>query len=355
MKFIDLTGQKFNKLTVLKRDGYKGEDILWLCLCECGKTNRVIGYALTSGGTKSCGCLKNKKGAILKNEMKQAIKLRQTEKLSFVKIAKILGVGKSSVGNWCGLIEPKKKKGPVWTNAEIEILKKYYPSKGSKYCAQLINRSIPCIIQKAQVVGLKSIVTSWGPRKIVIQKISKNRVVSCCRQHGNTIHSYKDNIIIACMICTNIKAKKQRLSNLDRNRKYDRIWKKNKIKNDPVYALASRLRNQIRGAINKYVKRQCITTKGSFRLLAYKPLDLFYHLENIKQKQNSSCPICKQLYEKTGFNIEHIIPLKTAKTEKEIIDLFALSNLSLMCPNCNFSKGKKDYKTWIKEKKYVIK
>ena len=39
----DITGEKFGKLTVLKRDGYtngKRKSILWLCKCDCG--NEVL-------------------------------------------------------------------------------------------------------------------------------------------------------------------------------------------------------------------------------------------------------------------------------------------------------------------------
>lgn len=59
-KFIDLTGQKFGKLTVIKKDGYKGKRIAWLCLCECEKEIIVSGSNLVTGHTKSCGCLYNK-------------------------------------------------------------------------------------------------------------------------------------------------------------------------------------------------------------------------------------------------------------------------------------------------------
>ena len=64
MKVKDLTGEKFGDLTVVKRaDDYispKGKHYLrWLCLCTCGNTCIVIGETLKSGGTRSCGCLKN--------------------------------------------------------------------------------------------------------------------------------------------------------------------------------------------------------------------------------------------------------------------------------------------------------
>jgi group I intron endonuclease len=53
-RFIDITGQKFNRLTAIK---YMGES-KWLCKCDCKKEIIVNGDALKSGNTKSCGCLK---------------------------------------------------------------------------------------------------------------------------------------------------------------------------------------------------------------------------------------------------------------------------------------------------------
>ena len=63
MRNNDLTGKKFGRLTVIKRD----EDRIqpsgqhkarWLCKCDCGNPNliSVDGYNLKSGHTKSCGC-----------------------------------------------------------------------------------------------------------------------------------------------------------------------------------------------------------------------------------------------------------------------------------------------------------
>ena len=54
----DLTGQKYGKLTVLKRiiDDDK-KKVKWLCQCECGNQTIVIGDHLKNGHTRSCGCL----------------------------------------------------------------------------------------------------------------------------------------------------------------------------------------------------------------------------------------------------------------------------------------------------------
>lgn len=54
---IDLTGQKFNKWTVLERGANsKANKVMWLCRCDCGTERLVARYSLTGGGTKSCGC-----------------------------------------------------------------------------------------------------------------------------------------------------------------------------------------------------------------------------------------------------------------------------------------------------------
>ncbi len=57
-KVIDMTGQRFGRLTVLQRAGFdKWGNSTWLCLCDCG-IKKVLGRPnLMSGNTRSCGCL----------------------------------------------------------------------------------------------------------------------------------------------------------------------------------------------------------------------------------------------------------------------------------------------------------
>lgn len=58
MKLIDLTGQKFHRLTVIKRhsENNKQNKPMWVCKCDCGQMIVVTGSDLKSGNTKSCGC-----------------------------------------------------------------------------------------------------------------------------------------------------------------------------------------------------------------------------------------------------------------------------------------------------------
>lgn len=55
--FIDLTGQQFERLTVIKRVGTERGHALWLCKCSCGNETNVISSLLNNGNTKSCGCI----------------------------------------------------------------------------------------------------------------------------------------------------------------------------------------------------------------------------------------------------------------------------------------------------------
>lgn len=58
MKLIDLTGQKFGLLTVIKKTDKKcSGKIVWECLCDCGNMVEATGTHLRSGSVKSCGCI----------------------------------------------------------------------------------------------------------------------------------------------------------------------------------------------------------------------------------------------------------------------------------------------------------
>jgi hypothetical protein len=54
---LDLTGQKFHRLTAIRRAGYYRAHPTWLFLCDCGKEHEAIGSRVRAGYTKSCGCL----------------------------------------------------------------------------------------------------------------------------------------------------------------------------------------------------------------------------------------------------------------------------------------------------------
>lgn len=56
-RFVDLTGRKFERWTVLSYAGKRGKHTYWNCLCVCGSIESVYSSNLTRGLTLSCGCL----------------------------------------------------------------------------------------------------------------------------------------------------------------------------------------------------------------------------------------------------------------------------------------------------------
>lgn len=60
-KFIDLAGEKYGRLTVLKRIGTFNKSPLWECICDCGNNKNTTTRDLRSGNIKSCGCLKDER------------------------------------------------------------------------------------------------------------------------------------------------------------------------------------------------------------------------------------------------------------------------------------------------------
>lgn len=57
-KKLDLTGQRYGRLTVLEQAENEGGRTAWRCLCDCGKETTAKSYHLRSGRVTSCGCAK---------------------------------------------------------------------------------------------------------------------------------------------------------------------------------------------------------------------------------------------------------------------------------------------------------
>lgn len=56
----DMTGQRFGRLTILRRaeSNAPGGKARWVCLCDCGTEKTLIGADIRIGQRKSCGCLR---------------------------------------------------------------------------------------------------------------------------------------------------------------------------------------------------------------------------------------------------------------------------------------------------------
>ena len=60
-KTIDILGQTFGRLTVIKKAPKRIRLTEWVCRCECGNIVVVAGRSLRNGNTKSCGCLQRER------------------------------------------------------------------------------------------------------------------------------------------------------------------------------------------------------------------------------------------------------------------------------------------------------
>lgn len=59
MKFIDITGQKFGRLTALYKmhNHHDKKNSYWICICDCGNFLEARSQHLRNNSIKSCGCL----------------------------------------------------------------------------------------------------------------------------------------------------------------------------------------------------------------------------------------------------------------------------------------------------------
>lgn len=73
MRYIDLSGKVFGRLTVIERTArHNPKKTAYLCKCQCGKEKIVTSDHLTSSHTKSCGCLKSP----LENEVHEKLRAK---------------------------------------------------------------------------------------------------------------------------------------------------------------------------------------------------------------------------------------------------------------------------------------
>lgn len=63
----NITGQRFGRLVVIDEDQNKPNS--WICKCDCGNIKTILRSNLTSGKTRSCGCLQQEVGYSKLNDL----------------------------------------------------------------------------------------------------------------------------------------------------------------------------------------------------------------------------------------------------------------------------------------------
>jgi len=129
------------------------------------------------------------------------------------------------------------------------------------------------------------------------------------------------------------KRKNYYINNKDIIQKRNYEWHKNKIKTDPTY----RLKKRARAMINLAFKRNGFTKSSKthtilgisfkeFKLYIESKFEFWMNWENYG-KYNGELNY--------GWDIDHVIPLETAKTEEDIIRLNHYTNLQPLCSKVN--------------------
>ncbi|MER0313715.1 AP2 domain-containing protein [Clostridioides difficile] len=114
----NLTGKKFGRLTAINSTNKKAKSghYIWICKCTCGNEIKTTENNLTTGRTKSCGCLK--KEAEIRNA-KIALKVHKEKNIIDDTNLSII------------------KKAEAYSNSKTKIRGVYYNKEKRKYCAQI--------------------------------------------------------------------------------------------------------------------------------------------------------------------------------------------------------------------------
>ena len=114
-----------------------------------------------------------------------------------------------------------------------------------------------------------------------------------------------------------------------RNRVFNANWRRVERK-----TLRGKVINRIRVSL-----RLALKGKGSISMLPYGRDELIAHINSELVRYNHACPLCgSSIADK--FDIDHRVPLSSAVSAGDVIELFALKNLSVLCPECNQHRKK---------------
>ena len=120
MRKLNLTGQIFGRITVLKdsenRD--KQGNILWKCKCDCGKTVEISSKNLRLGNTQSCGCLQREKAR------KWAKKLSEKIMDAWIAFARYGNPNHSNIPEWS--VYDIEKRATMMMGQEFKVVNAPY-------------------------------------------------------------------------------------------------------------------------------------------------------------------------------------------------------------------------------------
>lgn len=149
-KYIDITGNRYNKLVAIKNVGssktYKCA--LWECSCDCGNTVIVPSSRLKNGDIKSCGCFRKEyqKKDLKNNREKNLINGTNVAIINSLKVNKNSKSGHKGVcrakGKWYAYISIKKQTYSLGYFDKIEDAIKARREAEEKFFKPIIEKYI---------------------------------------------------------------------------------------------------------------------------------------------------------------------------------------------------------------------
>lgn len=108
---------------------------------------------------------------------------------------------------------------------------------------------------------------------------------------------------------------------------------------NPRLWMAKKIRNYFNESMALRRSGGVVRVRGVFTRLGYSPAEAFNRLSRFVGK---ACVLCRAVRITWGnSHIDHRIPLASATTTVEVLGLWELKNLRLLCASCNLRKGSK--------------
>lgn len=185
-RFVDITGQTFNFLTVIKmvEPTYNTQNnriLNWLCKCVCGNEKVYFGGNIKSGATKSCGCKKKEITRKLMKEYSERVYPFSVEKNLF----------------------SHYKVGALKRKYDFEIDFEYFKDKIKENCFYC--KREPYNIHKSKPKSQRFILYNGLDRVDNKKGYLKENIVTCCKEcnYLKGTYSHDDFIRIIKLIAPN--------------------------------------------------------------------------------------------------------------------------------------------------------
>lgn len=123
--------------------------------------------------------------------------------------------------------------------------------------------------------------------------------------------------------------KRYRHRHHEKVRQYMRDWHDSHREHSRLYSISNRMTARIRA----HNRRELVRADGGVLSLNL--------AETLMVLQKGKCRICKKSLDR-GCHLDHIVPLVKGGTHSD-------SNIQLLCPACNYSKGAKDPHIYAQE------